>query len=405
MDGDPLHAPAPEVEAVTDSGIRLFGRTMASRLLLAGAVGLLVALIGYFLDRDAAAGGLLVAALYGLGLAVGGLAFVVFSHITRAGWSVAIRRVPEAFAGALPLAALITLVALLLALPLYEWNHADVVEQDAVLQHKTPWLNVAGFVIRAVIFLGIWAAFSVAVRRLSQHQDQVGGTALTQRSLAVSAVFLVVFGITWTLASFDWTMSLEPHWFSTVYAIYCFTSAFLSAVAAIVILALMLERAGPLRGILRTEHLHDLGKLLLAFSTFWAYIWFCQYMLIWYSNIPEETAYYVRRTTGGWQALMFASLFVTWVIPFLALLPRPAKRNRAHMLRIALLLLLGRWLDLHLLVMPAITPDNPGAIWWAVPALVGVLSLVCWSTLRAFGSARAVPEQDPFLGESLGYHV
>ncbi len=405
MDGDPLHAPAPEVEAMTEPHAHLFGPLLGRRLLMAGGAGLLIVLLGWFLDREAAAGGLLVAALYGLGLCIGGLAFVVFGHILRAGWSVAFRRVPEALAGALPVAAVITLVALLLALPLYEWNHTDVVEQDTLLQHKAPWLNVAGFVIRAVLFLAIWTAFSVVIRRLSRHQDKVGGTGATQRSLMISAVFLVVFGLTWTLASFDWTMSLEPHWFSTVYAVYCFISAFLSAVAMIVILALLLERAGPLRGVLRTEHLHDLGKVLVAFTTFWAYIWFCQYMLIWYSNIPEETAYYVRRTSGGWQSLFFASLFVTWVIPFLALLPRPAKRSRSHMLRIALLLLFGRWLDLHLLVMPAVAPDNPWAIWWALPALVGVLSLVGWATLRAFGAARAVPERDPFLGESLGYHV
>ena len=405
MDGHSLHSSAAEAQGV-DSLPSVVGRTRASRrLLLASGIGLALAALGYLVDREAAAGGLLVAALYGVGIAVGGLAFVALGHVTGAGWSTALRRIPEGMAGTLPIAGAIVLVTLVLALPIYLWADGEAVARDDLLAHKQPWLNEVGFLFRAAMYVGVWVLFSWALRKTSRTQDETGGIAARNRSVVLSAGFLVVFAITFTLASFDWVMSLEPHWFSTVFAIYNFSGAIISALAVIVIVAIVLERTGPLRGVLRTEHLHDLGKLMLGFTTFWAYIWYCQYMLIWYSDIPEETAYFVRRTAAGWEPLMIGSLILTWLIPFLMLLPRPAKRSRANMLRVAMMLLLARWLDLHLLVMPAVTPDAPWAFAWQIPAVAGVLCLLVWAFLRVFRGADVVPTRDPLLEESLEYHA
>lgn len=406
---DSLSAQAARDEAVASGSLTvarpLLTRKLESRLLAAGATGLLVTLLAWFFDREGAAGGFLVASQYGIGLGIGGLAFVVFGHVMGAGWNTALRRVPEAMAGSLPVASILVVLSILLALPVYEWNHASVVAEDALLQHKAGWLNPVGVILRALVCLGLWCVFAWAIRRSSRRQDEGGQIAPARNVVQLSALFLAVFAITWAIASFDWIMSLEPHWFSTVYAIYTFSSAFVSALAVIVLLAVLLEWAGPLRGILRADHLHDLGKLLFGFATFWAYIWFCQYMLIWYSNIPEETTYFVRRTSHGWTGFLLGTLVVMWLIPFLALLPRPAKRNRAHMVRIALVVMVGRWLDLHVLVMPGIKPLSPWSIIWELTALVGVLSLVLWATLRAYAASRPVPEYDPYLPESLGYHA
>ena len=409
MAADSLSAYAARDQAVTPSSLTIARPLLSSatdrRLRTVATISLGVTLLGWFLDREGVAGGLLVASQFGLGLAVGSLAFVVLGHILGAGWNVAIRRVPEALAGALPIASILVILAVLMTLPVYEWNHADVVEKDALLRHKSLWLNPGAFVARTLGCLGLWCLFAWLIRRTSQAQDAAGSAKPAKRIMPLSTLFVAVLAVTWSITSFDWMMSLEPHWFSTVYAIYTFSSAFVSALAAIVLLALLLEWAGPLRGVLRSEHLHDLGKLLFGFATFWAYIWFCQYMLIWYSNIPEETAYFVRRTSNGWTPFLLATLAVMWLVPFLSLLSRLAKRSRVHMARIAVVVLIGRWLDLHVLVMPSIKPQHPWALLWELTALVGVLALVLWATLRAYTAARPVPENDPYLAESLGYHT
>ena len=370
-----------------------------------GVGALLIWAAGWFLDRNAAAAGMLVASQLGLGIALGALAFLAIGHVTGAGWYAAVRRVPEAFVGALPIAAALALIGLVAALPLYAWVYADQVAADPLLQHKAAWLNVPGFLIRAVVFLGLWLLFSRALLRASQRYDEQDGVAGHRRGVFLAAAFLGVLMITWTLASFDWLMSLEAHWFSTVYGMYNFSGALLSAVAAIILLAIAWERAGPLRGILRDEHLHDLGKILFGMATFWAYIWFCQYLLIWYSDIPEETVYFTRRGSTAWQGFAILVLVLMWLAPFLGLLPRAAKRNRVMMMRIAAVVLVGRWLDLHQMVVPGVDASPMGGFVWSAVALVGVLFLVGWAAWARWGSRPRVPADDPFLAESRHYHA
>ena len=197
------------------------------------------------------------------------------------------------------------------------------------------------------MYSGIWILFAFAIRQRSRRQDHDGDPRWTHENFRLSAAFLVLFGITVTLASIDWVMSIEYHWFSTIFGVYNFAGLFFSGLAAIILLALWLERAGPLRGVLTESHLHDLGKLLFAFSVFWAYIWFSQYMLIWYTDIPEETSYFVRRQHGAWFALFILNLFLNCVIPFCVLLRRDTKRQRQTMAVVAVIVLLGRWLDVY----------------------------------------------------------
>ncbi len=409
MEGDSLHSHAAEAEAVVEpasAGPRLIDGALTQRLIVVAAVAVVVTLGGCFIDTEAGWAGLIVAGQYALGLSLGGLLFLVFGFVTRAGWSVAIRRVPEALATTLPYTAACVFVILLITLGAYEWTHTEAVESDPLLQHKSGWLSVAGVLVRSVLFLGIWIAFAWMLRGVSRRQDDKPGEhALHGRAVKLSCGFLVVFALTYSFAAFDWVMSLEPHWYSTVYAVYNFSSLFLSSLAAIAVIAILLERAGPLRGILRDDHLHDLGKLMLGFATFWAYIWFCQYMLIWYSNIPEETTYYVPRMNATWGPWMVINVGVNWLIPFLLLLPRPAKRNRTTMLRVAVLLLAGRWLDLHLMVAPPLVGDHFVSVLWGIAPLAALLAGFTWFFLRGLGNAKPVPEGDPYLGESLHYHA
>ena len=370
-------------------------------LLGIAALGCLGTVLGWMGATERTCAAVLVAAFFVLGIGLGGLLFVAFGYVTRAGWSVALRRVPEAMAGVLPFGALLMVIALAGAPVLYAW--LDAGHHDALLAKKAAWLNGGFFFVRAAIYLVVWLWFARAIRRVSARQDETGAVAATGRNLRLSTLFLVFFTITFSLASFDWIMSIEAHWFSTVFAIYCFAGLFLAALAAITLLSILLKRRGVFKDVLRADHLHDLGKLMLGFSMFWAYIWFCQYMLIWYANLPEETSYFVTRFSGAWGPLMIANLVVNWVVPFLVLLPRTAKRDEGVMFWVAILLLVGRVFDLYLLIQPGLL-DSPAFGVWEIAPLVATVPVALIVLSRAFGKASPVPLKDPMLTESLSYH-
>ncbi len=207
--------------------------------------------------------------------------------------------------------------------------------------------------------------------------------------------------MTFTLSSVDWVMSLEPLWYSTIFAFYNFAGVLLSGLAALILTVLWLERSGPLRGVLTGEHLHDLGKLLFAFSSFWMYIWFSQYMLIWYANVPEETAYFVRRVHGFWLPLLLASLALNWLVPFGMLLRRDAKRRRSILGAVAATVLVGRWVDLYLMIFPSVVGDTPRIGIWEIGVTAGGVGVFSLALAWILKSAPAVPVGDPQLADSL----
>ncbi|MCP3996205.1 MAG: hypothetical protein GY722_14265 [bacterium] len=215
---------------------------------------------------------------------------------------------------------------------------------------------------------------------------------------------MAAFAVTFTLSTFDWLMSLQPHWFSTMYAVYNFSGAFVSGLAMITLVVILLRRQGPLKGVVTEHHLHDLGKLILGFSTFWAYIWFSQYMLIWYSNLPEEVTYYGARHGGAWAVLSAANVLVNWLIPFLVLLPRGAKQTDSTLLRVCCLLLVGRWLNLYVMIQPVFEEGAPVLGIWEIAPLVGAAALFVMALRRGLGAADLIPRGDPYLKESLHHH-
>ncbi|MHC4954566.1 MAG: hypothetical protein ACYTGZ_11820 [Planctomycetota bacterium] len=365
-------------------------------------VGLLLTLVGWLAAPERTCAAVLMAALWVLGIGLGGLAFVAFTYVTRAGWSTALRRVPEAMAATVPLGAVLMAVALAGAPVLYDWIHE--VDHDPLLAKKAAWLNVGFFFLRSVLYLAVWIYFARAIRRVSMLQDVTGGVGATARNLRLSTLFVVCFIITFSLACFDWIMSIEAHWFSTVFAVYCFSGMFLAGLAAITLVSILLKRRGVFAKVLREDHLHDLGRLMIGFSTFWAYIWFCQYMLIWYSNMPEETSYYVTRMSGSWGPLMVANVVVNWLVPFLVLLPRPTKRNEGIMFWVAILFLVGRAFDLYLLVQPGLL-DSPAFGVWELAPFAATVPMLVIAFHRAFAQANPIPQKDPMLSESLGYHT
>jgi hypothetical protein len=370
-------------------------------LLGLAAVGALTAALGAAMAPDRMWASWLLVSYIAIGLGLAGLCFVAIHYTTGASWSVAVRRVGEALAGTLPFSLALLAVVLIAHPGLYPWSKGGAASPE--LAFKSFWLSRPFFLVRAAVYAGIWIVCALAIRRNSRRQDDDGNRRWTRANGRLSAAFLVLFAVTFTFASIDWIMSLEVSWYSTIFGVYNFAGLFLSGLAAIIVVALWLERRGPLQNILNEDHLHDLGKLLFGFSTFWMYIWFSQYMLIWYTNIPEETVYFVRRTHGAWLALFLGNVVLNWLIPFLVLLRRDTKRHRKTLQRVAVLVLIGRWVDVYLMIFPAIVGEVPRVGLWEVgltAAGIGGFGLVLARILRG---APAVPVADPQLRESLQY--
>lgn len=295
---------------------------------------------------------LLLIANYLVGLALGSLTILSLGYLIGARWILAVRRIPEALIMVLPIAALLLASVFVFRPSLYSWWTAGPSEH-AVPPFRQMWLQRPFFVGRALFYFAIWSVFAVKIVRDSRRSVEKEAAPQSIANARLSAAFLVVLGLTSWLATTDWLMSLEPDWSTTMYAVYNFAGFFLSSLAAVTLLALVLPSLSGPRLAIRQEYLHDWGTMLFGFSSFWMYTWFFQYFLIWYVNTPEETAYYLRRTHGNWQVLMMIDLVLNWAIPFIILLPRFAKQTPAIVAAAAVSILVGRWMDLLLMIGPS----------------------------------------------------
>lgn len=349
----------------------------------------------------------LVAFAFFLSISLGGLFFVALHHVTRAGWSVTIRRLAELLAATMPLLAVLFLPILVPILlgssSLYVWNNPQVVKADEALQHKAGYFGLTFFTIRAVLYFAVWWLLARFFLVLSREQDESSDPELTVQMERASPPALLLFAATVTFASFDWLMSLEPAWFSSIFGVYYFAGTTLGAIGAIILAAVALQASGRLSLTITTEHYHDLGKLLLGFIIFWGYIAFSQYMLIWYANLPEETTWYQPRQTGSWAVVSLALLFGQLIIPFFGLLSRSVKRRPRLLAFWALWTLAFHWLDMYWLVMPSFSPDRVpfGLIDVAIFAGFGCLYLA--SLIVVAGQHSLIPLGDPRLPEALAF--
>jgi hypothetical protein len=373
-------------------------------------VGMTLAVLGGIASAALAAGdprqfffSWLAAFVFVHSLALGCLYFVLIHHATQAGWGVVVRRLAEDAAATLPLFALLFLPLAFGLHDLYPWARPEAVAADRVLRWKQPFLNTPFFLARQVAYFVIWSAIALWCRALSRRQDEHPDPQLAQRLRRWSGPALVPLVLTHSLAAVDWLMSLDAHWYSTIFGVYCFSGAFMAAFALLAVVAVGLQRAGVLRGMVNTEHFHDLGKLLFAFTVFWAYIAFSQFLLIWYGNMPEETLWYRDRLHGSWLAVSAVLALGHFVLPFFFLMPRSMKRNPITLTAGAAWMLLMHLVDVHWLVMPPLHADG------VRPALLDATTLLAVGGAFLFGFGwllRAdplVPVGDPRLPESLGF--
>ncbi|MFQ5669061.1 MAG: hypothetical protein ACE5HD_00920 [Acidobacteriota bacterium] len=367
-----------------------------------GVVGLVFAVLLGSGDWPRFWASYLVAVLFCTSLALGALFMVLVHFATRAGWSVVVRRLAEHLAGTLPVISVLFLPVLILALPdLYAWARPGEVAGDPILQEKRAYLNTAFFRLRALAYLIAWSLMAWWFRRQSLRQDEQEGFHPTRRLQAASGPSLVVLSLAVTFAAFDWIMSLDPHWWSSVFGVYFFSGCMVAAYAFLPLAVFAAQRSGQITGEITSEHFHDLGKMLFAFVVFWAYIAFSQFLLIWYGAIPQETEWYAHRLQPGWRSLTVALAVGHFVVPFLLLLSRHVKRKKAALAAISAWMLAVHYLDLYWLVVPSVAEGGFRPLLLDAALLLGLGGLTLSALGRLIRGRALVPVQDPRLEESL----
>ncbi len=342
-----------------------------------------------------------------------GTFFVALQYVTQSAWSAGLVRIPQAMASVLPIASLVLLVIVGLGLTTHNlyhhWNADGITDPhstnfDPIIAGKSAYLNVPFFLIRQVVFLGTYSIFAVIFAKLSYKEDLEGGLTSYKKSFKLSAIFLVIFGFTTPIWSFDTVMSLEAHWFSTMFGWYNFAAMWVSGISCITIIVVVLKKAGHMNWV-NENHLHDLGKLMFGFSIFWTYVWFAQFMLIWYSNIPEETVYFYKRWEPEYKPWFWLSIIINFVAPLLLLVDRDAKRKQNVMLFVAILLLAGHWLDYYIMIMPGTVAEHRGFGIIEIGTALGFLGLFIFLVMSKLSKQALVPKNHPFLDESLHHQI
>ena len=340
--------------------------------------------------------------LFVLTIGLGCLFLVALEHVVGGKWSVPLRRVPERLSSLALLMGPALLLALLALPVLYPWTRPGA-HDNPILAGKAVWLNVPFFVLRVAACLGLWwLSYNILVSG-SVRQDRENGFRFSVRARRFAPVFMIVFGITITIVAFDWIASLEPEWYSDVFGVYIFAGTVLAGLAATTLAVLFLLVRGKLPGV-QPDHIYSLGGFLFAFTVFWAYIGFSQYLLMWYANMPEEVFWYKERLQGLWGALVLMLAVLHFLLPFLVLIPRAAKTDPRRLAWIAVIILLAHWLDLYWMVFPVLG-KGPVFSWPELSFAVFFLSasLLCFLRLMARGAS--MPVGDPFLREALEFRL
>ena len=316
-----------------------------------GVAGLALCAVGFAAGREQFFKSYLLAYVFWVGVSLGSLALMMVGHLSGGAWAVVIRRVNEASSRVLPFMAILFVPIAFGAHELYIWANPDIVAHDAVLQHKAPYLNVPFFILRTAIYFTIWSSLAFLISKLSLDQESgERGQALKMQRLSGGG--LVLYALTVLFMSVDWIMSLDPHWFSTIYGILFMGGQGLSAMAFTIAVIVLLSRTEPMSRVIAPAHLHDLGKLMLAFVMLWAYFSFSQFLIIWSANLPEEIPWYLKRMGGGWGYVGLGLIFLHFALPFVLLLSRDLKRNGRTLIGVALAVIVMRLVDLFWLIGP-----------------------------------------------------
>lgn len=346
--------------------------------------------------------------LFFLFIALGALFFLALQYATETAWYVMVKRMLEAVAGYLPIGILflVTLLAVITLMDgahIYLWMDKDVVAHDPIIEGKSAYLNKGFFWIRTVAYLLTYYLFYVGFRKRSLEEDKIGGTDIHFKNYKKGALFLVFFAVFSSTQSWDWIMSIDVHWFSTLFGWYVFAGMWLSAMVVVILLTLYLKKLGYLPRV-NDSHIHDIGKWIFATSFLWSYLWFSQYMLIWYANMPEEVTYYVARIQD-YKLMYFGMFFINFAFPMLILMSRDAKRNAGILTVVGLIILVGHWMDMYLMI----TVGSMGQTAHFGLFEIGMALLIAGIFIRVvlvnLTKAPVTPVHHPYLDESIHHEI
>ncbi|MCE1165457.1 MAG: quinol:cytochrome C oxidoreductase [Bacteroidetes bacterium] len=372
-------------------------------LLLAG-IGLLLILVSYFIDPRREAFNNIIGLTFFASIAIGALVLVALEYISGAVWSVPFRRVSEFISSSLPLVLVFAVPLFLMMGMLFHWTHTDVVSADKILSGKTSYLNIPFFIGRTIGIVLVLYIFYAVFTRNSRKQDKTKDQGLTKTNVKLSALFMPVAGIGLTFLAVDWIMSLEPHWYSTIFGVYYISATLLAGLAATTYAAVSLNENGYLMPGINKDHYYSLGALMFGMTNFWAYIAFSQFLLIWYANIPEESVWFVMRWEGGWKYISVILIFVRFIIPYAGLLSQPSKSDPKRLKNVSIFILAAHFFDLYWLIMPTFSKTIVFSFYeLGFPLfVVGIIILVFYYQAKKHNLA---PVGDPKLQRSLDFHL
>ena len=352
------------------------------------------------------------------GIGIIGLFFIAIQYAAQAGWSAPIKRIPLAIGHWIPIAGILTIALYLTSShDLFHWTHSGLYaageEGDEILKGKAGyffWPGEAGgfplfYVLRMVIFFGLWFMFFLWIKKEMLAEDADGDKKHWYSARVLSTVFLIIFAVTSSIAAWDWVMSIDPHWFSTMMGWYVFASWWVTGLSVITLILVYLKDAGYLK-MVNANHLHDLGKFIFGFSVFWTYIWFSQFMLIWYAHIPEETVYFILRTTvSPYSWIFYTNLILNFVLPFLLLMPRDSKRHGSMLKVVCPIIIVGHWFDFYNMITPGVMKYNGSLGFIEIGLALIFLCVFLLVVLTSLTKFSLVAKNHPFMQESLNHHI
>jgi len=391
--------PTPAITQVERPAPVALSRRWKTAFVVFVALGALVFAGGLALDPVRAWHDYLVGYFLFVGFSLFGLFFTALHHAVNAKWWIVTRRVAEGLTAALPVALVLFVILILGLRCLYPWATGEEFHQTS----KQAYLSPLWFSVRGIVFLVIWILFARRLVSLSLKQDRTGEPRLSRTMLVWSVVFLPIFAGTFSLTCFDLLMSLQPHWYSTLFGVYGFAGFFQSGLALLTILFILMKRQGALAEVATPSHLKDLGTLVFAFTIFMTYIGFSQFMLIWYANLPEETTFFIRRSQGGWELLFLALPVLKFAVPFFGLLSQALKMKEKWLLTVCTVVLVGQYCDVYWLVMPTASEVIVPIGWMEVGTLLGFVGLFGLATARFYSRHAALAYRDPRILQSVNW--
>ncbi len=369
------------------------------------AVGFVLVIAAFSVDYTRASFNSLISFMFIFSLAIGSLFVVALEHIAGAYWSVPFRRISELLTSLLFVAPILAIPVLFDLHGIFHWSHVEAVEADSILSGKAAYLNESFFYIRFVVIFVILFLFRYLLVNSSFKQDMAGGGRITKINARISAAFMPIFAIVISIMAIDWLMSLEPHWFSTIFGVYYFAGTFIVALCILTLYVLYLNKEDMLIKGISSDHLYNFGALIFAFVNFWAYIAFSQYMLIWYANLPEETYWFIIRSENGWEIISLALILIHFVVPYVLILSQPSKSSKKRLKTVSYWLLGAHYYNLYWLVMPVYSKQGPVFSWYEIVFPIFTAGLIMTTFNYVSKKRNLVAIGDPKLKRGIDFHL